>query len=38
MRIAPNEIEEAVTDYGFEKTGLVDLGPNYMLKFALKKD
>ncbi len=35
MRISPDEIEERVSAYGFEKTNLVDLGYNYMIEFAL---
>lgn len=34
MRISPDELERHVSLYGFEKTGLVDLGYNYMMMFG----
>lgn len=33
MRLSPDEIEGMVTRCGFEKTGLSDLGFNYMIRF-----
>lgn len=36
MRLSPGEIEEAASGYGFEKTGFVDLGYNYLIKFGIK--
>jgi ubiquinone/menaquinone biosynthesis C-methylase UbiE len=33
MRLSPEEIVKAVAKFGFTKTGYVDLGYNYMLKF-----
>ena len=34
MRLSPEEIESSIVRYGFERTGLVDLGYNYMILFA----
>jgi SAM-dependent methyltransferase len=34
MRISPDEIEERLSAYGFKKIDYVDLGFNYMVKFA----
>lgn len=36
MRLSPEQIEEAASGYGFEKTGLVDLGYNYLIKFEIR--
>ncbi len=33
MRISPDELEDCISAYGFEKTGIVDLGYNYMITF-----
>lgn len=33
MRISPEDLEGPVTAYGFVKTGIVDLGYNYMITF-----
>lgn len=38
LRISPDEIERHVSFFGFEKTDLVDIGYNYMIKFVSKKD
>jgi len=35
MRISPDELEGCITAYGFTKTGFVDLGYNYMMKFRI---
>jgi ubiquinone/menaquinone biosynthesis C-methylase UbiE len=34
MRLSPEEVEDSITKYGFEKTDLVDLGYNYMIQFG----
>ena len=36
MRLSPEEVEDLITQYGFEKVGLADLGYNYMIQFAVK--
>lgn len=36
MRLSPKELERSITQYGFEKIGLVDLGHNYMIQFKVK--
>lgn len=33
IRLAPEEVDEAVRDYGFNRVDLVDLGYNYLIKF-----
>lgn len=38
MRISPEELEQSVSKYGFEKAGLVDLGYNYMITFAVPRE
>jgi len=35
MRLSPEEIEEVITRYGFEKIGFTDLGYNYLIQFEL---
>ena len=35
MRLSPQEVEGSITHYGFEKVGLVDLGYNYLIRFAV---
>lgn len=37
MRISPEELEDGVTPYGFQKTDYVDLGYNYMMLFVVNK-
>jgi len=37
MRISPEELEGHLTAHGFRKTGLVDLGYNYMMTFTVKE-
>lgn len=37
MRLAPEELEKPITQYGFSKTGFVELDYNYMLQFALNR-
>ena len=37
MRLSPEEIEDAVSQYGFEKINVIDLRYNYMIKFCLKE-
>jgi ubiquinone/menaquinone biosynthesis C-methylase UbiE len=37
MRISPDELEGCITAYGFMKTGLVDLGYNYLINFVLSR-
>lgn len=34
MRLSPEELAQIIRQYGFAKTGFVDLGYNYMLQFA----
>ncbi len=36
MRNSPQELEAAITRYGFEKVSYVDLGYNYMIQFSIK--
>jgi ubiquinone/menaquinone biosynthesis C-methylase UbiE len=36
MRLSPEQIEDTVTQYGFKKIELVDLGYNYMIQFIKK--
>lgn len=36
MRISPEELEQGLGDYGFEKVDYTDLGGNYMALFVLK--
>jgi len=36
MRISAEELEDHVTQYGFKKINLIDLGSNYMVKFGVK--
>lgn len=36
MRLAPEEVEEYIQGYGFEKTDYRDLGYNYLLSFTLE--
>ncbi|TQD27651.1 class I SAM-dependent methyltransferase [Methanolobus vulcani] len=38
MRISPDEMEEYVYASDFEKSNIVDLGYNYMIKFVSMKD
>ncbi|KKG14669.1 ubiquinone biosynthesis methyltransferase UbiE [Methanosarcina sp. 2.H.T.1A.6] len=33
MRLSPEELEDLITKYGFEKIKLTDLGYNYMIQF-----
>jgi ubiquinone/menaquinone biosynthesis C-methylase UbiE len=35
IRISPEDLEYLITRYGFEKVGMVDLGYNYMIQFAI---
>jgi ubiquinone/menaquinone biosynthesis C-methylase UbiE len=34
-RIAPNELEDLIVPYGFDRKDYLELGPNYLLQFAL---
>jgi hypothetical protein len=34
MRLSPEELEEMITPYGFKKTGVTDLGYNYLIQFS----
>ncbi|CQR73034.1 Demethylmenaquinone methyltransferase [Sporomusa ovata DSM 2662] len=36
MRLSPEEVERAMTQYGFEMINLVDLGYNYMIQCSAK--
>lgn len=36
LRHSPEELEAAVTPYGFERLSYVDLGCNYMIQFGVK--
>ncbi|MBN2482764.1 MAG: methyltransferase domain-containing protein [Candidatus Omnitrophica bacterium] len=33
IRVPPQEVEKAMKEYGFEKTGITDLGHSYMIQF-----
>jgi len=33
MRLSPEDLEDSINKYGFEKISLVDLGYNYMIQF-----
>jgi ubiquinone/menaquinone biosynthesis C-methylase UbiE len=35
MRLSPEELESAISECGFEKVSLVDLGYNYMIQFCI---
>jgi len=35
MRLSPEDIEKTVRPYGFEKSGLTDLGFNYLIQFSV---
>ena len=35
MRVSPEELENAISECGFEKVSLVDLGYNYMIQFCI---
>ncbi len=37
MRLSPKEMEETLTQYGFETINVVDLGNNYLIRFEVKK-
>ena len=36
MRLSSEELEDSITQYGFKKINLVDLGYNYMIQFGVK--
>ena len=36
MRLSPDEVEASLKEYGFNKTGYMDLGYNYLIQFALE--
>ncbi len=38
MRLSPDQIESLITPFGFESTGFVDLGYNYMIQYTFTKD
>ncbi|MEJ2717956.1 MAG: class I SAM-dependent methyltransferase, partial [Deltaproteobacteria bacterium] len=33
IRLSPEEVEDSITQYGFEKMDLIDLGYNYLIQF-----
>ena len=35
MRLSPDDIEDTIQRYGFEKVGFADLGYNYMIQFSI---
>jgi ubiquinone/menaquinone biosynthesis C-methylase UbiE len=35
MRLSPHDIEESIQKYGFKRSGLSDLGNNYMIQFFI---
>ncbi len=37
MRLSPQELEASTAKYGFKKTGLKDLGYNYMILFKIER-
>lgn len=38
MRLSPEDSEGLITRYGFKKTGIIDLGYNYMIQFGVCRD
>jgi len=34
MRLSPEDLEDSIVQYGFEKVGFADLGYNYMIQFT----
>jgi ubiquinone/menaquinone biosynthesis C-methylase UbiE len=37
IRLSPEEMDDIMTPFGFERTGLVDLGYNYLIQFRLEE-